>query len=153
MGPTGGLLATGSGDLKARIWRVSRPAPVLQHNPHGSNQPGLASNNHYDRRKSLAGPNQIPSAGQSLYGSHHLPSSVPIPVASVSPPVAPSLLVPAPGPPSLSPLKRPQVLAPVLALPVVKPVSSEITSTRSPAPPIGTIHPIKPEADIRDNDE
>ncbi len=27
MGPTGGLFATGSGDMKARVWRVSRPSP------------------------------------------------------------------------------------------------------------------------------
>ena len=30
MGPTGGLFATGSGDMKARVWRVSRPQPPPQ---------------------------------------------------------------------------------------------------------------------------
>lgn len=51
MGPTGGLFATGSGDMKARVWRVSRPSPqnlpshTISHQTSNSNHPTIVGGN------------------------------------------------------------------------------------------------------------
>jgi hypothetical protein len=62
MGPTGGLFATGSGDMKARVWRVSRPqpppqalpAPVPTHAPIASPPHGAANASAPAAAKSLS---------------------------------------------------------------------------------------------------
>ena len=145
MGPTGGLFATGSGDLKARIWRVSRqiaspvatgPPSHLSHAHHPSGPPPQVHPGqreppaNWDRRKSLATHSQI-SGGQ--------PSPLPPSPAQQHPPAHGHPLAQghpqAPGPPQAQGHPQthphaqpqphvpanPQNLAPVMTLQVAKP--------------------------------
>ena len=72
MGPVGGLFATGSGDQKARIWRISRKV---------ADQAG------YNRRKSLAESPSINPPSQLVQPLRGSALSLPVmkPVGSPSP--------------------------------------------------------------------
>ncbi|KAJ3361468.1 general transcription repressor [Kappamyces sp. JEL0680] len=122
---SGGLLATGSGDLKARIWRVSRVLPASAPQPTAAPHQPASLGVHqvtpippFDRRKSVAGSVPSPRAG-----------AVPSPHIGSTQPSAPSS---APHVGAQSPVARPQTLGPVLALPVVKPVASQLADASGP---------------------
>jgi hypothetical protein len=142
MGPTGGLFATGSGDLKARIWRVSRQIPTSAgsgtpsninpaHPHHSSSAPPQGHSGHressvganWDRRKSLVGHPQNMSAGQNSSmppspAQGHAPQGPPQPQAapqSQAPPPQAHAQIQQHAP------AKPQNLTPVMALPIAKP--------------------------------
>lgn len=76
LGPTGGLFATGSGDMKARVWRVSRPQPPRpQQFPHAL-AAGPSSGNGYN-----PGPHIVHSGGEKSHLSPVMSLPVVRPVA------------------------------------------------------------------------